>query len=189
MAAQTTRIAAGAARWKAAAASAAASPVALGLLAVLLAASGIWMHQRARDVRADPAVRNTALTDSAATSEVKGAVAAMVGTLFSYNYTDPGRTDAAARTDLAGDAVRRYAALMGRVRTDAPRQKTVLSTRVTDSAVITLHDGRARLLVYADQQTTRTGDGKSTTSPAMLAVTVVRNSGHWRITAINTFQP
>ncbi|MFB4302567.1 hypothetical protein [Actinomadura sp. NTSP31] len=183
MAAQTTRIVGGA-RWKAAA----ASPPVLGLLAVLLAASGIWMHRQADGVRADPAVRNTALTDSAATSQVKGAVADMVGALFSYDYNDPGRTDAAARTDLSGDAVRRYAALMGKVRTDAPREKTVLSTKVTDSAVITLRDGRARLLVYADQQTTRTSDGKSTTSPAMLAVTVARHSGHWRITGLNTFQ-
>lgn len=183
MAAHTTRILGGA-RWRAAA----ASPAVLGLLAVLLAASGVWMHRQARDVRADPAVRNTALTDSAATSEVKGAVADMVGRLFSYAYTDPGRTDTAARTCLTGAAVRQYAALMTRVRTDAPRQKTVLSTKVTDSAVTDLRDGRARLLVYADQQTTRTGDGKSTTSPAMLAVTAVHHSRQWRITNIDTFQ-
>jgi Mce-associated membrane protein len=141
------------------------------------------------DVRSDPAVRNTALTDSAATSEVKGAVADMVGKLFSYNYTDPGRTDAAARTYLSGAAVRQYATLMNGVRTDAPKQKTVLSTRVTDSAVVSLRDGRARLLVYADQQTSRTSDGKSTTSPAMLSVTAVRHSRNWRITNLNTFQP
>ncbi|KAB2364750.1 hypothetical protein [Actinomadura montaniterrae] len=183
MAAHTTRILGGA-RWKAAA----ASPAVLGLLAVLLAASGIGMYRQARDVRADPAVRNTALTDSAATSEVKGAAADMVGRLFSYTYTDPGRTDAAARTCLTGAAVRQYAALMGRVRADAPRQRTVLSTKVTDSAVITLRDGRARLLVYADQQTTRVADGKGTTSPAMLAVTAVRHSRQWRITSIDTFQ-
>ncbi|MWA07143.1 hypothetical protein F8568_043775 [Actinomadura sp. LD22] len=184
MAAHTTRILGGA-RWKAAA----ASPAVLGLLAVLLAASGIWMHRQAGDLRGDPAARNGALTDGAATSEVKGAVADMVGRLFSYNYTDPGRTDAAARTCLTGPAVRQYAALMDRVRTDAPRQRTVLSTKVTDSAVTTLRDGRARLLVYADQQTTRAGDGKSTTSPAMLAVTAVRHSRQWRITGIDTFQP
>jgi Mce-associated membrane protein len=184
MAAHTTRILGGA-RWKAAA----ASPAVLGLLAVLLAASGIWMHRQAGDVRADPAVRNTALTDGAATSEVKGAVADMVGRLFSYAYTDPGRTDAAARTCLTGAAVRQYAALMTRVRSDAPRQRTVLGTKVTDSAVATLRGGRARVLVYADQRTTRVGDGKSTTSPAMLAVTAVRHSGKWRIAGIDTFQP
>ncbi|MBO2464843.1 hypothetical protein [Actinomadura violacea] len=182
MAAHTTRILGGT-RWKAAA----ASPAVLGLLAVLLAASGIWMYRQARDLRTDPAARNAALTDNAATSEAKGAVADMLGKLFSYNYTDPGRTDAAARTYLTGAAVRQYAALMTGVRSDAPRQKTVLSTKVTDSAVISLRDGRARLLVYADQQTTRTSDGKGTTSPAMLAVTAARHSGKWRITGINTF--
>ena len=95
MAAHTTRILGGARRR-----SAAASPAVLGLLAVLLAASGVWMHRQARDVRADPAVRNTALTDSAATSEVKGAVADMVGRLFSYTYTDPGRTDTEMQREL-----------------------------------------------------------------------------------------
>jgi Mce-associated membrane protein len=43
------------------------------------------------------------------------------------------------------------------------------------------------VLVFADQQTTRTSDGTSTHAPAMLTVTAVHREGHWRITALDTY--
>lgn len=167
----------------------ASSPIALGLAAVLLAALGVWALRQADGLRDDPSTRNTALTDGAATSEVKGAVADMIGKVFSYDYTDPSRTSEAVRAFLTGDAVRRHEAVFGKVREDAPKARTVLSTRVTDSAVTTLTGDRAAVLVFADQQTTRTGDGESTHAPAMLTVTAVRRDGHWKITALDTFTP
>ncbi|MGC4953544.1 hypothetical protein ACLQ2P_10060 [Actinomadura citrea] len=167
----------------------ASSPIVLGLAAVLLAALGVWALRQADGLRDDPSTRNTALTDGAATSEVKGAVADMIGKVFSYDYTDPSRTSEAVRAFLTGDAVRRHEAVFGKVREDAPKARTVLSTRVTDSAVTTLTGDRAAVLVFADQQTTRTGDGESTHAPAMLTVTAVRRDGHWKITALDTFTP
>ncbi|WP_339156259.1 hypothetical protein [Actinomadura luteofluorescens] len=167
----------------------ASSAVVLGLAAVLLAALGAGALRQADGLRDDPSARNTALTDGAATSEVKGAVADMIGRVFSYDYADPGRTSAAVRASLTGDAVRQYEAVFGKVREDAPKAKTVLSTRVTDSAVTTLTGDRAAVLVFADQQTTRTGDGASTHAPAMLTVTAARHDGHWKITALDTFTP
>lgn len=198
MAAQTTRTAAGTdqterggrrtawlrnvggTRWRAGA----TSPVALGAVAVLLAGSGVWSLRQADAVRDDPSARNTALTDGAATAEVKGAVADMVGKVFSYDPADPARTRNAARAFLTGDAVRQYERIFGRVRAEAPKAKTVLSTRVTDSAVTFLDDDRARVLVFADQRTTRTADGKSTNAPALLTVTAVRHEDRWKITAL-----
>ncbi|TDD79631.1 hypothetical protein E1293_22720 [Actinomadura darangshiensis] len=162
------------------------TPIALGVAAVLLATFGVWALRQADAVRDDPSARNTALTDSATTSEVKGAVAGIIGKVFSYNYTDPSRTSEAARASLTGDAAGQYEAIFGKVREDAPAAKTVLSTRVTDSAVTTLTGDRAVVLVFADQQTTRTTDGKSTHAPAMLTVTAVHRAGHWKITALDT---
>ncbi|GGV17466.1 hypothetical protein GCM10010182_43310 [Actinomadura cremea] len=162
-------------------------PIALGVVAVLLAASGIWARQEAAGLRDDPAVRNTALTDGAATSEVKGAVADMIGRLFSYDHTAPERTRKAADSFLTGAAVGQYESIFGKVREEAPKREAVLSTRVTESAVARLGDGRARLLVFADQQTTRTGDGRSSHAPAMLAVDAVRRDGRWRIEGLDTF--
>jgi Mce-associated membrane protein len=180
MAAQTARATAW---WRANA----SSPIALGLVAVLLATFGVWAMRRADAMRDDPSARNTALTDGAATSEVKGAVADMIGKVFSYNYTDPSRTSDAARASLTGKAVGQYEAIFGKVREDAPKTKTVLSTRITDSAVTTLSGDHAVILVFADQQTTRTSDGKSTTTPAMLTVTAVHQDGRWKITTLATF--
>ncbi|MEV0661396.1 hypothetical protein ACIBI3_06590 [Actinomadura luteofluorescens] len=172
---------------------ASSSPVVLGISAVLLAALGAGALRQADGLRDDPSARNTALTDGAATSEVKGAVADMIGEVFSYDYADPGRTSEAARASLAGDAVRQYETVFGKVREDAPKAKTVLSTRVTDSAVTTLTGDRAAVLVFADQQTTRTGgdggQGESTHAPAMLTVTAARRGGHWKIIALDTFTP
>ncbi|MEU9871653.1 hypothetical protein AB0C87_27830 [Actinomadura sp. NPDC048021] len=165
----------------------ASSPIALGLAAVLLAAFGVWALRQAGGLRDDPSARNAALTDGAATSEVKGAVADMIGKVFSYDYAAPGRTSQAARASLAGDAVRQYEAIFGKVREDAPKARTVLSTRVTDSAVTTLTGDRAAVLVFADQRTTRTADGESTHAPAMLTVTAARRDGHWKITALDAF--
>ncbi|WP_258942893.1 hypothetical protein [Actinomadura luteofluorescens] len=150
----------------------ASSAVVLGLAAVLLAALGAGALRQADGLRDDPSARNTALTDGAATSEVKGAVADMIGRVFSYDYADPGRTSAAVRASLTGDAVRQYEAVFGKVREDAPKAKTVLSTRVTDSAVTTLTGDRAAVLVFADQQTTRTGDGASTRVPDSAVTTL-----------------
>ncbi|MEV5825995.1 hypothetical protein AB0L25_10495 [Spirillospora sp. NPDC052242] len=161
--------------------------VALGVVAVLLAASGVWARQEAAGLRDDPVVRNAALTDGAATSEVKGAVAEMVGRLFSYDHAAPERTRKAAAEFLTGDAAGQYEGVFGKVREEAPKREAVLSTRVTDSAVVSLRDGRARLLVFADQRTTRTSDGRSSHAPAMLAVDAVRRDGRWRIAGLDTF--
>ncbi|WP_433331961.1 hypothetical protein [Spirillospora sp. CA-294931] len=163
------------------------TPLALGAAAVVLAASGFWALQQAGDLRDDPAVRNVALTDTAGTSEVKGAVSDMFGKVFSYNYTDPAKTQKAQRDFLTGAAVGQYEKLFADVRTQAPQHKTVLTTTVTQSAVTTLRDGRARLLLFADQRTTRTTDGRTSTAAAMLAVDAARSGGTWKITGLSTF--
>ncbi|OLT19362.1 hypothetical protein BJF79_47810 [Actinomadura sp. CNU-125] len=111
----------------------------------------------------------------------------MIGRLFSYDHAAPERTRDAVRSFLVGDAVGQYESVFGKVREEAPKREAVLSTRVTDSAVVTLRDGRARLLVFADQQTTRTGDGSSSHAPAMLAVDAVRRDGRWRIDGLDMF--
>ncbi|TDC55238.1 hypothetical protein E1281_13510 [Actinomadura sp. KC345] len=180
MTAQTARLTA---RWRAGT----TSPIVLGAVAVVLAAFGVWALRQADAVRDAPSARDTALTDGAATSEVKGAVADMIGRIFSFDYTDPARTRDAAEASLTGGAVQRYETIFGRVRDEAPAAKTVLSTRVTDSAVASLRGDRAEVLVFADQRTTRTTDGTSTNAPAMLTVTAVRRAGRWKITALNTY--
>jgi Mce-associated membrane protein len=162
-------------------------PAILAVVTVALGGFAVWSHQKADGLRDTPSARNVALTENARTSEVKGEVTDALNTVFSYSYADVAKTDKAARTVLTGRAVQQYDATFAPVRKSAPEQKLVLTTTVTDSAVKMLQADRARLLIFADQRSTRGSDGKSSYAGAMLAVDAVRRGGHWRISDIDTF--
>ncbi|WNI21164.1 hypothetical protein [Streptomyces sp. ITFR-16] len=163
-------------------------PVVLCVLTVLLGAFAAWAFASADSLRDEPARRNSALTDISRTSEVKGQITEAVGAVFSYNYASPAKADAAVKSYLTGKAVRQHADMLAGVRAQAPRQKLVLTTTVSDSGVEMLDGDRARLLIFADQSNTRTGKSDETTyAAAMFAVDAVRKGGTWRISAIDTF--
>ncbi|MGV9883616.1 hypothetical protein [Streptomyces sp. NPDC003006] len=163
-------------------------PLLLALLAVLAGAFAVLAHTRAESLRAAPALRNAALTDAARTGEVKRAVGQAVDAVFSYDHTDPGRTEKAAAEHLTGKAVGRHKEMLARVRAQGGEQKLVLSTTVTHSGVEIIDGDRARVLVFADQSNTSTAKGGSDTyASAMFAVDVIRGGGTWRIANIDTF--
>ncbi|WP_426368361.1 hypothetical protein [Streptomyces sp. E-08] len=175
--------------------------VVLCLLTLLLGGFAGWAHSRAGELRDDPARGNTALTDLARTSEIKGQTATAVAALFSYDHADTGPFERAGKTLLTGKAVAQHKALFAGVLAQAARQKTVITTTVTDSAVERIDGDRARVLVYADQSsvstagTGRTGGGKQKPKAedqgvyagAMFALDVVRRDGRWLVENIDTF--
>ncbi|NED79198.1 hypothetical protein G3I76_03685, partial [Streptomyces sp. SID11233] len=77
------------------------------------------------------AARNTALTDAARTSEVKGQAEKAVDALFSYDHADPGAMDKATARWLTGKAVAQHKTLLAPVLAAAAKQKTVVTTTVT----------------------------------------------------------
>ncbi|MGV9281799.1 hypothetical protein [Streptomyces sp. NPDC003730] len=172
--------------------------VLLCVLTVLLGGFAGWAHAKAEGLRSEPARSNTALTDLARTSEIKGQVAKAVDRLFSYDHADPGALDAAAKSLLTGKAVDQHRELLADVRARADEQKAVITTTVTESAVERIDGDRARVLVYADQSSVATA-GKAAAkdkdaaqddgvyAAAMLAVDVVHRDGRWRISALDTF--
>lgn len=179
---------------------------ALCVLTVLLGGFAGWAHAKAEALRDDPARRNTALTDLARTSELKGRTSKAVDRLFSYDHTDPGALEEAARDLLTGKAVDQHRALLADVRKRADAQKAVITTTVTESAVERIDGDRARVLVYADQSSVgtagngaaaggadRTGESRETAGDegvyagAMLAVDVVHRDGRWLVSGIDTF--
>ncbi|MFE9852054.1 hypothetical protein ACFYPN_25125 [Streptomyces sp. NPDC005576] len=163
-------------------------PALLCVLTVLLGVFAAWAFASAATLRDDPSRRNTALTDIARTSEVKGQITEAVGAVFSYDYASTEKSDRAAKTYLTGKAVQQHQDMLAEVREQAPKQKLVLTTTVTESAVEQLDGDRARLIVFADQSNTRTGAKEETTyAAAMFAVDAVRKNGRWRIAAIDTF--
>ena len=166
--------------------------VLLCALTVLLGGFAGWAHARAEGLRSEPARSNTALTDLARTSEIKGQVTKAVDRLFSYDHTDPGALDKAAKDLLTGKAVDQHRELLADVRERADAQKAVITTTVTDSAVERIDGDRARVLVYADQSSVATGGEKTAQdegvyAAAMLAVDVVHRDGRWLVSALDTF--
>ncbi|MBC3840053.1 hypothetical protein GXW82_07205 [Streptacidiphilus sp. 4-A2] len=167
-------------------------PLLAVLLTVVLGCFAGYAQARTGSLDSGPGRTNTALTDAARTSQVKGSITQAVNTLFSYDYADPARTDDAAGGLLTGGAVKQYASMLSAVRADAGKLKLVLTTTVTDCGLEQLDGDRAQLLVFADQRDTTTGAGTSAAaasedSPAMFTVSAVLVKGTWRISDIGTF--
>jgi Mce-associated membrane protein len=160
---------------------------ALGAATVILGGFGVWATVHANSERSLAAAQNTALTDGPATAAVRREIAAAVNTIFSYNYANTAATRRAAQGLLTGPAVREYNTLFALVTKNAPAQKLVVSTKVTNAGVEMLNGDRARLLVFANQQDTRAGTGQTSYAGAMFAVTALRQGGRWKIENIDTF--
>jgi Mce-associated membrane protein len=162
-------------------------PVVFGAVTVVLGALGGWAAVEAHDLRASAASANDALVDASATRAVTRDVTSAVNTIFSYSYADTARTKAAAQRLLTGRAIRQYNQLFALVQQDAPKEKLVVTTRVTNIGVELLTDGSARLLVFANQQDSRAGTSQASYGGAMFAVTAVNDHGRWLIESIDTF--
>ncbi|MGW1926226.1 hypothetical protein ACWCQ0_44810, partial [Streptomyces massasporeus] len=87
----------------------------LCVLTLLLGGFAGWAYSRAGELRDDPARGNTALTDLARTSEIKGQTGAAVAALFSYDHADTAPFERAGRTLLTGKAVAQHRTLLGGV--------------------------------------------------------------------------
>jgi Mce-associated membrane protein len=159
----------------------------LGAVTVLLGGFGIWATVHASSLRAQSAQQNTALVDSAATSAVRNQIDSAVQTIFSYSYANTGTTRQAAQQLLTGPAIRQYNSLFALVQRDAPAEKLVVTTTVTNSGVELLTGNQARVLIFVNQEDTRAGTSQTTYGGAMLAVTAVREAGRWKIENIDTF--
>jgi Mce-associated membrane protein len=159
----------------------------LGAVTVILGVFGIWTTVHASSLRAQSAQQNTALVDPAATSAVRHQIDSAVQTIFSYGYANTGATRQAAQQLLAGPATGQYNSLFTLVHRQAPAEKLVVTTTVTDSGVEMLTGDQARVLIFVNQQDTRAGTSQTTYGGAMLAVTAVRQAGRWKIENMDTF--
>ncbi|HEY7431089.1 MAG TPA: hypothetical protein VH641_10195 [Streptosporangiaceae bacterium] len=162
-------------------------PALLAVVIVLLGGFGVVATLRANSLRASNAGQNAALTDAAATSAVRHQVSSAVNQIFSYRYTDTAATRRAAQRLLTGRAIRQYDQLFSLVENQAPAEKLIVTTIVTNSGVEFLTGDRARVLVFANQQDTRAGTSQSSYAGAMFAVTAVRSGDRWKIENIDTF--
>ncbi|GLY52207.1 hypothetical protein [Lentzea sp. NBRC 102530] len=157
-------------------------PVALVVVGLLLGGLATFFLVKSRSVSYDEA-----LVDAGATSEVNGQIREAVEKSFSYNFADVESTEKAAKELLTGKALCQYNAVFGPVKEVAPQQKLVVTVRVVSSAVSSLKDGHATVLVFADQVTTRTTDNQTGGGTAMLRVSAVDDGGRWKIDNMEMF--
>jgi Mce-associated membrane protein len=167
-------------------------PVCLGIVAVALGGLAVWFGLKSGGTPAaatgfGPGTPNAAIVDQAATTQVTQQIDTAVDRIFSYNYADTGRTADAARGLLTGPASAQYATLFKVVEQQAPKEKLVLTTTVTNSGVEMLNGDTARLLIFANQKDTGAAKASTTEAGAMFAVTAVKQNGQWKIDNIDTF--
>ncbi|MGW5053307.1 hypothetical protein [Actinokineospora sp. NPDC004072] len=161
--------------------------IAVAVVALLLAAVGLYAKGQADRLSSGADRANAAFTDPAATAEVKTRISTALERALSYDYRDLDRTAAAVREVLAGRAVCEYEAMFGQLKELAPAQKLVHTTIVRELGVRSLSADRAEALVFIDQTSTRVDEAKTTASGAQLGVTAERVDGSWKITSFDTF--
>jgi len=154
---------------------------ALCAAALLLAGCAVWFGLEARNAGTPD---NAAFADGAATSAVSGQMSAALEAVFSVDYRDLGKTEAAANQYLTGQAVDQYRQLLDVVKQQAPANQLVLTTRVRSLAVKDIHGLTAHLLVFVDQSTSRAGSVDSSSGGAQIRITATRQDERWRIAEI-----
>jgi Mce-associated membrane protein len=159
--------------------------IALTVVAVLLGVLAFVFRGNAD--QASDGDSNTALTDTATTSQIKGQLTNAIKQTFSYNYTDLGSTEKAVKENLTGKALCEYNLLFGEVKQLAPQQKIVLDTTVRELAVVRIDGDRAEALVYIDQLSTRVDVNKTVAVGGQFAVQAKKVGDHWKITEFDMF--
>ncbi|SDR12858.1 hypothetical protein [Actinopolyspora saharensis] len=159
------------------------------LLVLALGFGGLayWFHQTAHALRHEGPSANAALVDEATTSEVKGQIGSAVEKLFSYDYSNVGKTDKAAENLLVGEAVEQYDKMFKTVREQAPKQKMKLTSTVARSGVTLLEGDRAEVLVFVNQEATSAKSDEGGMYPAQLTVQAEKRSGEWKISGMSQF--
>ena len=158
-------------------------PLVFAVLAVVLAGLAGWFTLETRSANAVVA-HNSALSDVAGTADAAKQISAALGTVFSYRFDDPAKSEQAAKDVLTGPALAQYEQLFGQVRKLAAEQQLVVTSTAVASGVKLLDGDRAALLVFLDQTGTR-GDGQRSTGAAQLSVTAERVAGKWRVTGMS----
>jgi Mce-associated membrane protein len=170
-------------------------PIALGLLALLVAGVAVWFGiessrlsgdaDRLRAEAATVAARAGTLTGAGRTGEVVGALRPVIEQVLSYDHRNPDTP--AVKAHLAGKASCQHDQLFGEVKRVGPAQRLVLTSRVREIGLTRLDGDRVQLLVFVDQTTMR---GEQTSSGgSQLGLAAQRQAGTWKITQFDLLGP
>jgi Mce-associated membrane protein len=149
----------------------------------LLVVTGVLLWQ-ANDLRNDPVLANRALLDKNVEQGVTAVVSRGLTQVLSYDYQQPDATRAFADQVLSGQARTEYDTLFAGLQKRAPGEKLTLTAEVRVAGVRELTRGKASLLVFVDQRSTRAKDKQTSVSAAQLSVTAERKGPGWVITGL-----
>lgn len=156
----------------------------LAAVAVLFGATAIWSAFEAH--RLGNPGRNVALSDEAATHEVRTQIGEGLKAIFSYDYGNLARTRRAADSVLVDGAAARYRRDFADVRSQATSKRTVRTTTVRSLAVESLTGDEARVLAFLDQQTLHTAGEHQESTTAVVAVEARKQGGSWKIARLTS---
>jgi Mce-associated membrane protein len=139
---------------------------------------------RAIGINSDSAASNAAVVDADLTAALVSTISKDLSQVLSYDYSDPGPTEAAADRVLTGAARKEHETLFAELRKKAPGQNLVLSAEVQAAGVVKIDGNRAKILVFLDQTSRRDGDKEATVSAAQLSVSAVLVGGTWKISGL-----
>lgn len=155
-------------------------PIALAIVAVLLAGFAVFAGLRASSASAQ-AENNSALVDSKATNEVKQQATNALNTMFSFNYKDPSKTKKAAKPLLYGKGPDKYGKILKVLEQNGPKAKFSLNSAVVSMGVQRLEGDHARVVAMLSE-TYSTGGSKAKSAVGMMRADLRNTKGKdWKV--------
>lgn len=160
----------------------------IGIMVLVTAlALAAWFRGEANQLSGSAAASNTALVDAATTAEVSGQVRAAVERIYSYDFARLDDNERAAAEVITGPFAQDFRTQFDVVRELAPEQEAVVVARVLNQAVSRLEGDRAMVVVFLDQQASRSIATPQLSVAGRLTVTAERVDGKWKISDVEPF--
>ena len=165
--------------------------IVLAVVALVCAGLTLWFRGEVDSLTESTDTDNTALADSAATSELMSKLRQPFEASFSIDYKDLDKAQKSAEGLFVDKGLTCYNATFTELRKQAPEQKLLITLKIRDMAVRSLRGDDADLVVFADQISTRTAVDKPETlaAGAAIGVTAHRVDGQWKVAQLTLFGP
>jgi len=122
---------------------------------------------------------NRAHVDRAETAQAQTRAVAITEALFSYSSADLPAQRAEVADLITGDLVTQYAELLGQAEEGVRGQQVAFTSKVTHSGVRLLDPGKAEVLLFLTQSSTRPGEAPQSAG-AQFVLTLVRGGSGWQ---------
>jgi Mce-associated membrane protein len=159
-------------------------PIALVVVALLVAGLGYWFSVKAADARVGSG--NTSQVDVNGTKDLVGAAQQAVAGVLSYKFDEMDKSTAQAKQYLSGEAVSQYDKSMQALAAEIQKQQLQVAVNPVKVGVVRMNGDDARVLIFADQIGVR-ADKQPSGGPTQFAMDMHRTDGKWKIVKLDFF--